>query len=1203
MVGTKSQRLIAEAKLVTIILPDGADVTEEGLVASESIDLRDRAKVVDEDGSPFALKALGIGTTTVGVQAVSGTINAKGAVFLRNYASVVGDVNSDSTVELQHGANVLGATNAHQSSPDPIEVSWLPEITSDSTRPYRLWPDQSGSLAPGGYGALEIYSRATVTLTSGQYAFTRVQLEPQAKIVLNNDSEEGPVVIYTDSVTALRGTIEALDGETASSLLLVYTGHQELRLEGASSLAIVAPSAKVTLATGGTRHQGSVYARAVGVEPDVQWTYVPFEYWNWILPPKPFVSCIYPSGRGTFAAAFGYEARPHSEITIEAGEFNYFNPDPGSAYPPVTQFQEGRVEKARWIPMGAGGLSWTIHGQTATATTADPLCDFGAPLVSTDGPKVFTEGRTYPRASVPSVPAPHPQGEVATTNGFGAGRYAGNSPIFTIPGSTVQALGGPGETPPIAGKPVSVPDGFTKNAALPVTLSIETRVHDDSGFEGKNLQGVSRMNGEVKDWRDIGTGDDVGNWSQTITVPADATFDVFFQQIEKNTFKSHESFLGEVSVNLSTGRIFGTWESGEVEKTWVFPLPITLTDYDMHSSHHVNVGLNEEVVSSFYGDNTARWSINAPPALNGNTNVCPHWTAYYVDEAVPSSDSVTEGHTGIQMGSHRVRAYPASFAKYEVVVRGARASFKEEGTLDRWGCLEIPKAALTYQDDIDDGTEGGINFFIKLTGDLDYPSEFGGTAHFDVKEDGSFIEQHMHFTAFDGAQGWALENGFRVPGNRMDLAAPWRTNASTVAATISHALSRFANHSAISIPPKTITVNVGGGVNAGTVDFAGRTVLDSAANGASLEIGGAFFPCGTNPSSSTDCRTACARDDDCAGGQFCAEDGDANAACTGDDCFCSWADQGTMKFVTAHEFGHVMQDALTGGITLAGSYTFECEDDGNANCTVNLGRLDDSPFSRFPFQLVDPPLMHEVCGCQHVNAANALHCLQSTERISRADSEGFAQFFASMIWNESSGNCRFNYYKEFLDIEGGCRVTGDPEACTKFPLRTPTTTGLMEADVTFPPVAVDCAVGQKWRNRNECGLSNIMGLEELEMNLMGTELDWMTFLNGIFRDRGLNDLIRIYNAACHPVLPPGTTSLQCGDSNTAIRTGRGLPIAWRDTDCPDWDDSNCGLSATNAPNVLHGGMLDGTRRHFGADSAAALLVGELGEEHGVGDPP
>jgi hypothetical protein len=174
------------------------------------------------------------------------------------------------------------------------------------------------------------------------------------------------------------------------------------------------------------------------------------------------------------------------------------------------------------------------------------------------------------------------------------------------------------------------------------------------------------------------------------------------------------------------------------------------------------------------------------------------------------------------------------------------------------------------------------------------------------------------------------------------------------------------------------------------------------------------------------------------------------------------------KYVAAHEIGHMIQGKFMGG--LSHLYTF----------TSGMLTLDDPPGT--------PPL----CRCDHVTVANSLHCLQSLERVSAAQLEGYAQFYASRIWNNAADpDCVFGYYKEFRD-----RTCPAGATCTP--------TG---SDVSiFPPAPVTCKEAVKWRN-NECPTPEF-----------GTELDWMGFLYDVNTNAAAKvtmvELFGVYNQAC-----------------------------------------------------------------------------------------
>lgn len=150
------------------------------------------------------------------------------------------------------------------------------------------------------------------------------------------------------------------------------------------------------------------------------------------------------------------------------------------------------------------------------------------------------------------------------------------------------------------------------------------------------------------------------------------------------------------------------------------------------------------------------------------------------------------------------------------------------------------------------------------------------------------------------------------------------------------------------------------------------------------------------------------------------------------------------KYVIAHEFGHVVQ-------------------------ALRMG------FVNYEYVLAPDHL----CRCDHVTSGNPVHCLQSREEIGGAQVEGWAQFYASRVWNNrDQSDCAFVYYKdvEFLSIEP-------------------------------PPVEVDCKYQMKWME-NFCLASD-----------QGTEWDWMAFLYDVNTAPAsarstIDDLGAIYVASC-----------------------------------------------------------------------------------------
>jgi hypothetical protein len=247
-------------------------------------------------------------------------------------------------------------------------------------------------------------------------------------------------------------------------------------------------------------------------------------------------------------------------------------------------------------------------------------------------------------------------------------------------------------------------------------------------------------------------------------------------------------------------------------------------------------------------------------------------------------------------------------------------------------------------------------------------------------------------------------------------------------------------------------------------------------------------------------------------------------------CLCMPGDNTRWKMILAHEIGHQIQGHAIGPGDLGASYEF-----------CSGGRCINDP----PGIATESPL----CSCNHVRASNAVHCLQSIERTGGAQREGFAQFFAARVWNDNSeSDCSFVYYKEFLDDT----CVADPQdplgSCPDIP------TG--GAVLRSPPLRVDCAAPQKWRNRH-CNAA--------EYADMTTELDWLGFLYNLnvlapeATRVPMTDIWKIYRNTC---VPPGTPPNPDPPPCTVD-----IPFHWRLTGVPAEPAVACTPGVTTCPSA------------------------------------
>jgi hypothetical protein len=217
------------------------------------------------------------------------------------------------------------------------------------------------------------------------------------------------------------------------------------------------------------------------------------------------------------------------------------------------------------------------------------------------------------------------------------------------------------------------------------------------------------------------------------------------------------------------------------------------------------------------------------------------------------------------------------------------------------------------------------------------------------------------------------------------------------------------------------------------------------------------------------------------------------------------------KYIVAHETGHMVQAHAIGSL--------------NDVLSIPMGA---------------PPW----CKCDHVGSSNHAHCLQSVDDASTAQVEGFAQFFASRIWNDREApDCTFVYYKELM--LGDPTAPGEatpPIANTVCPML-PALTGTVPAGfkIVSPPLRVDCRpqlnpqAPKSWRNE----ICRTPGTTDF--NLDGVEWDWMNFfydVNTVDAPAGTRfsmlDINNSYVQACGLANPTPVSPSQPCDANPNV---------------------------------------------------------------------
>jgi|GEM_PF-2651985 len=276
-VSATSQAIEASTVAFKVAVPAGLTGLDVVLGASGSLKIADRVKTVTLSGSPAQVSNTGSGQSEVGVDAVVGSLTSQGGVFLRNRAKVQGNLRTGATVTTQQGATVTGRTEQRATLTPYTTVSWNVDFGNRAGGDVTVSPDQSKTLTPGSYGAVSVYARSTLRLSTGTYAFSSLAFESGGKIEL--DDSFGWVGIYVRSSMSYRGTITTVRGGEPA-LFMGYAGTNAVTIDTPLHGTFVAPFATINLASVSSGHFGAVFAKSIEAYPDSRITQSPYPYWT-----------------------------------------------------------------------------------------------------------------------------------------------------------------------------------------------------------------------------------------------------------------------------------------------------------------------------------------------------------------------------------------------------------------------------------------------------------------------------------------------------------------------------------------------------------------------------------------------------------------------------------------------------------------------------------------------------------------------------------------------------------------------------------------------------------------------------------------------------------------------------------------------------------------------------------------------------------
>ncbi|MBW8888670.1 MAG: hypothetical protein JF616_13015 [Fibrobacteres bacterium] len=236
------------------------------LFSVQDMTLADRVKTTGQVRSNGAFE---LGSDAV----IQGNFYGGSTAFLRERAQIQGNAAIYGTLTRQNGTVITG-TLAQGQALQPCSLPTLPSQTV-GTQNVTVSNDQIIQLAPGNYGDVIVYSRATVKLRSGTYRFKSFQVDTDVKFELDARTSLLDVQVRDFMTLGDRFIMNTTAGTVPS--LIQFTSRQtaDLRLGTDSKFVggLLAPNALVIVNSrpnqqGQAQFYGRLQAKKVSIQPD-----------------------------------------------------------------------------------------------------------------------------------------------------------------------------------------------------------------------------------------------------------------------------------------------------------------------------------------------------------------------------------------------------------------------------------------------------------------------------------------------------------------------------------------------------------------------------------------------------------------------------------------------------------------------------------------------------------------------------------------------------------------------------------------------------------------------------------------------------------------------------------------------------------------------------------------------------------------------
>jgi hypothetical protein len=256
----KTSEALTVPTTIQLQTPKGMAVFAPVLLGSHSVTIGASAQVARPPSAVAPAVSLSVGGIDAEPDAMLDDVWSRGPVTLRDRVQVQGLVHAASVIQ-GNSVVIAGGVDKSPVLDPPTTLKWNVQWPTVTGPDENLAVNQAKSVAPGAFGAVTVPSGAQLSLSTGTYYFTSLDLEPHATIRLNQDA--GPVVAYVAGSVIYRGAFTTSNA-APPDFALAALSNTTVFVEAPYNGALLAPSGAVVLRQGS--HVGYFAAQDVSVD-------------------------------------------------------------------------------------------------------------------------------------------------------------------------------------------------------------------------------------------------------------------------------------------------------------------------------------------------------------------------------------------------------------------------------------------------------------------------------------------------------------------------------------------------------------------------------------------------------------------------------------------------------------------------------------------------------------------------------------------------------------------------------------------------------------------------------------------------------------------------------------------------------------------------------------------------------------------------